>query len=1036
MKPRDLENVNTTIKYPLSLSQNPPGVSEAPFHTSTASFIEIFAAKMKGDARNSLKDIDEIVALCRELLTSDTPRSHLTSVFESLTRAMLDDFTREKRSQCLDQAIECFRDAMKACPSGFHHISLNLANLLVARFLTFEMDDDYREAETVLYNITHPSGPSSPQSPPDPYQVQASALNAALGMAGSIVYSNFKDWEGGSRCRAFLEHCSLFGNPLHPAIVKLLAIHAERVSEHLDPAQGVKAAHLEVHRLPFLTQLEAFGDAVDESDIVAPVPSLIALEDQIVVLRGFYSTARPGTEYQRKCLKDLVHCYNTKISLTNDSTFIEEAINYNRVLIKTTHPTDQSKFLHLSTFGDFLYAAFDRSKSVKYLDESVIIHREVLELKNARLAHFSIIRRLIWSLSTRWRLFRCKSDLEEIMDLFSTGVTGAIATDLSRFELACCWAHAARMHKHHSLPSAYRNALSSMQSSLVFGPRLPIQHNVESSDLYRTPLNFASYQARVCQLEGAIETLEQGRVLLWSEMCGLRNSTDQLCAANPALAERFQAINRELEILNTFALSNGGVGMDGGDSECDEWIGQLSGIAERQHKLLTARDALISQIRDLPDLKNFLVSLPFDTLRSAASRGPVIVINHCKWRSDIFIVLHDYPLSHIPTPYDFFDRAICLKDELLTAREKYGLDSEQYENALSFVLMGLYELIGRPVIERLNKLRIAEQSRVWWCSTSVFGSLPLHAMGPIPSDGGDLRYFSDVYIPSYTPTLSALIASREPDTRAPALLTLLVSQPVPSMPGAWPDVEAIYESYGLDFRAAGFTPGNTISPTVRYLSSAYVSSHALTLSGLILSQELGTQSSAPPTQLIVQPGPSTPVAPGAWPKLLDAQVLHDFDLQPENISSSTVLDRLQCHQFVCVTQSGKTKTSKPFEASMWFPDGECLTLLDIVRSRQPAGESALLLGPHTAEPTGFSDEELPLPGAMQFSGFRSVIGTMWGMGDEDGQDIAEAVYQSVFSGKGGETYYERSARALQHVLQQKRRGLPLARWVNYVHYGA
>jgi hypothetical protein len=159
------------------------------------------------------------------------------------------------------------------------------------------------------------------------------------------------------------------------------------------------------------------------------------------------------------------------------------------------------------------------------------------------------------------------------------------------------------------------------------------------------------------------------------------------------------------------------------------------------------------------------------------------------------------------------------------------------------------------------------------------------------------------------------------------------------------------------------------------------------------------------------------------------------------MSSTTVLDSLQRHEFVCIAQRGKVKAGKPFEAAMWFPDGKCLMLLDIVRPQHPAGKSALLPGPHTAELTGASipDEVLHLSAAMQFSGFRSVIGTMWGMDDEDGQesqDIAEAVYQSVFSGKGGEALYERSAKALQHAVQQKRRGLPLVRWVNYVHYGA
>ena len=962
------------------------------------------------------------------------------------------------------------------------------------RFLTLQIDDDYQEAKAVLQDITHPHPhphPPSRRAPPEPYQIQASALTAALGVARSIVYSNREDWEGAVlRCRSFLEHCSLFGDPLHPPITELLASHAVRASKHFGSLQGAQAGRSAVDHLPFSTQLGIFGDGVDGSDVV---PALLptSLEEKIDRLRRVYSTARPGTERQRKCLKDLVRVYHTKLSLTDDTAFIEEAIKCNRRLVETTHPTDQSKFLHLSTFGGFLYAAFDRTKKVEYLDESIILHREVLGLESAQVTHFSIIQRLIWSLSLRWQLFGRRHDLDELMHLFASGVRDTIATVPSRFELACHWAHAARTFSHQSLQIAYQNAMSLMQSSLVFGPTLPIQHDrlVEKSDLYRTPLNFASYQIQEGQLEQSIETLE-GRALLWSEMRGLRTSTDKVRVANPLLAERFTATSQELETLTTSAFSKGSVGMGDRVSEGDEWMGQLSGLMERQHELLKERDGLILQIRNLPDLKNFLVPLPFDSLRSAASHGPVIVINHCKWRSDIIIVLHDSPPSLIPTPYDFFDRANCLKDKLLTARENHGLDSEHYENALSSVLMGLYELVGRPVVERLKKLGIAEQSRVWWCPTSVFGYLPLHAMGPIFSDGEDPRYFSDVYISSYTPTLSALIASRERDTQASVLPTLLLAQRSPSLPGAWPDPEAIFDLitvryfldayffsyipilsvsqerdtqvsalspllvaqpspslpgawpdaeviYDFESRATSVSPGSSSSTTVRYFPDEY-DSYAPTLSVFIPSQERDAQASALRTLLVAQPSPSSP---GTWTD----GIIHDLDLQAtilsqENTSSTTVLDAFQRHQSVYVAHRGELKTGNPFEAAMRFPNGECLTLLDIVRSRHPAGESALLPGPHTAQLTcgSLPDEALHLTAAVQFSGFRSVIGTMWGMVDEDGQSLAEAIYQSMFSGKDGrEAYYERSAGALQQAVQQmRRRCLPLARWVNYVHHGA
>jgi len=91
-------------------------------------------------------------------------------------------------------------------------------------------------------------------------------------------------------------------------------------------------------------------------------------------------------------------------------------------------------------------------------------------------------------------------------------------------------------------------------------------------------------------------------------------------------------------------------------------------------------------------------------------------------------------------PNDFFDHTKGLKDQLLAVR-KEGLDSMDYEDTLTSILQTLYDLVGRPVIQRLQELNIPEQSCIWWCPTSVFCSLPLHAMGPIQSDGTLKLYF-------------------------------------------------------------------------------------------------------------------------------------------------------------------------------------------------------------------------------------------------------------------------------------------------------
>jgi hypothetical protein len=100
---------------------------------------------------------------------------------------------------------------------------------------------------------------------------------------------------------------------------------------------------------------------------------------------------------------------------------------------------------------------------------------------------------------------------------------------------------------------------------------------------------------------------------------------------------------------------------------------------EQARQTLTERDALIPQIRGFPGLENFSSPLSFDKFHSAASHGPVIIINHCELGSDIIIVRHDSPPSRVPTPSDFqladfFDRA-----RLLKARNNHDLNSKEHD---------------------------------------------------------------------------------------------------------------------------------------------------------------------------------------------------------------------------------------------------------------------------------------------------------------------------------------------------------------------
>jgi hypothetical protein len=204
------------------------------------------------------------------------------------------------------------------------------------------------------------------------------------------------------------------------------------------------------------------------------------------------------------------------------------------------------------------------------------------------------------------------------------------------------------------------------------------------------PLDYASFHIESGRFEKAVETLEQGRALLWSEMRGLRTMAAQLQVSEGdlPLVKKFTEINHELEALTISVTPSARLETETEDrvSHGNNWTDPFGQLIIKRQKLLEERDTLISQIRSRPGLQGFLTTPSFSTLRSAALRGPVIIINYCQWRSDILIVFHKYlPPCSIPTANDFYARANRLRDELVEAR-KHGLDSRDYQDALSSVL--------------------------------------------------------------------------------------------------------------------------------------------------------------------------------------------------------------------------------------------------------------------------------------------------------------------------------------------------------------
>ena len=936
----------------------------------TTSIIRALGVEVEFEAGDGEKDIEEMTVLCHKLITSnDFP----ASAFMSLSEAANAEVTRGRPINSLDKVIECLRYAARACPPGSHSILYALATALGARFYETYSHDDYEGAITLLERIIVPNQLGECANS---LRSLASSRATFLAEIRSRIFENPEYSEVAiSRLRAELSSSSL-DERIRVRVADSLVVCAINRFENYgltDSLQEANSCISETVRLlssQSLSQsIARSGEFFCESHAIREIYSTTAIQKTIQNLEALLSSAPLGTSNHKGYLRRLAAWYQTKFNHTNDILDIEESIRYNRLFLDTTLSSSQWRITSLNSLHHNLLLAYRHTNEINYLNESIIVGYDILKSEISQHRHFRTIQQLGPSLFLRWRLLGQTEDIHEAIRVMSLAIDSEYSGAPDRFRVACKWAALSRLIGHPSILNAYNNAMSLLQKSLSFAPTVSVQHRRlvrMGEECQRLPLEYASYQIDLGRIEGAIETLEQGRALLWSEMRGFRTPMTQLSEDDSPLAERLSEINQELAALTVSNTPSGTPKAEDGIVHKGELTDPFGRLLIKQQKLVEERDVLVSQIQGRPGLEEFSRTPPFATLRSAALRGPVILINHCFWRSDILIIVHDSLPCSIPTTNNFYDTANQLRDELRDAR-KNGLDSCEYKDALCSVLKRLYELVGKPVIERLRVLGVPEQSRIWWCPTSIFCSLPLHAMGPIPSsEAGKPQYFSDLYIPSYTPSLSALVESRKSTSKMHDKLSLLlVAQPEDSLPGVDGEIKVI-----------------------RALKSR------VDVTGLLSSE-------------------ATP---------------------------SSVLERLQSSHFAHFACHGVLETGKPFEASFKLHGGERLTLLDIIRSQVPDAEFAFLSCCHAAETTerSVADEALHLAAAMQYCGFRSVVGTMWEMADTDGRDLAKSFYKFLFSGKGCVPYYERSAEALRDATQRLRekRGITLERWVNFVHYGA
>ncbi len=297
--------------------------------------------------------------------------------------------------------------------------------------------------------------------------------------------------------------------------------------------------------------------------------------------------------------------------------------------------------------------------------------------------------------------------------------------------------------------------------------------------------------------ERAVELLEHGRAILWSQSLDTDPDVDAVRRAAPDLADRLDEVRARLLAL---------------DAGQDSLNAAVQRTDERMH-LAREWDALCERVRQqVPGCRDFLRPPGFARLRTAAANGTVVLINTAERRSDALALSPDgltvIPLPQL-SPHNVHHRVAMY----MSALESYeytdllrAIDERSVEgqlDQLSFmmrdVLNWLWDAAVEPVLDALGHTGEPTDGawpRVWWCPAGPLTFLPLHAAGRYHPESRPGACVLDRVVSSYTPTLRSLLQARtRPSPESGRRRMLVVAMPetpgLPPLPDAEEDVEAV-----------------------------------------------------------------------------------------------------------------------------------------------------------------------------------------------------------------------------------------------------
>ncbi|KDR74377.1 hypothetical protein GALMADRAFT_141422 [Galerina marginata CBS 339.88] len=705
-------------------------------------------------------------------------------------------------------------------------------------------------------------------------------------------------------------------------------------------------------------------------------------------------------------LNNLAITLLSKFELEHHRSDLDEATLCSREALALRAPPHPRRHLSLDTLVNVLTAKFNEDGQESDLKEIVLSANMCLALQPQNHPDRPRIFRNMGLVAMKAHsLFPENTQyLGLSISLFCLAAECASQVPAQRYLNAKTWAYHANVHHHPSALDAYETFFRVLPQFMALAADVQLRHGALSiGGTDGIAREAAGCAIAAGNLSKAVEFLEAGRAIFWSQSLLLHTLFDQVRVVAPELGSKLQSIANALERAShrdtfTETLNN------------QERM-TLEKEAIRLERLDAEWTKTLQEVRRLKGFEDFLLPRHLSSLQAAAAQCPVVLLISNDDRSDCLIITSTI-VDHIAIPslpvaelrklvyliqaaasqseisrtsiiQEVSDHTkqtatypVSIQDTLRTFMEQAEQRGMRFEHEIpsddvfESVLNVLWTDVVKPVIDFLNIKKSKEPPVVQWCPTGLFTLLPIHAAGCY-NKKLSVECASDFIISTYTPTIGVLLPPPNSDD--------------PTTPSA---------SRRFEMMAVA---------DVKRLSYA--------------RRELEKIKARVPKESLVQLG------------IRDAPALLK--------TVSSYLPTASIVHFAC---HGKQDKLKPLNSALLMEDGN-LTIRKIMQHPSPHGSLAFLCACETAVgDEHLPDEAMSLGASLLFAGFRHVVATMWEIMDVDGPTIADAFYEELFLGPDGKPALEpdiaKSARAL-HIAVQKLRSMnvPFRHWVPFIHLG-